>query len=276
MLFEFVIIELREAKRTATIMKKTIITFLLFLLIIPMLALAGTSDPEKKKHNIDELAEYFEAKGYAFNDLLEDSRFKLIEDITGKFTRAVEIKIESFEDYQNIIKYDIKKQKLEDFLVKYAPELNAAQEKYGIPKHVIAGIIGIESEFGRYKGSYNPFNAYVSMYAEGYRSDWSKAQLEELLIFAKKNDLDILSLESSYAGAMSYAQFIPYSLNRWWVGSDLYFMPNNIFSVANYLAHFYEITGSMEKAVMRYNPSTMYTKVVLELAEEARKLEEAR
>ncbi|WP_409029259.1 lytic murein transglycosylase [Gracilimonas sediminicola] len=257
-------------------MKKTIITFLLFLLTIPFTASADPSDPDKMKANINELSEYFESKGYAFNQLLEDSRFKLIEDITGKFTRAVEIKIESFEDYQGIIKYDVKKQKLEDFLVKYAPELDAAQEKYGIPKHVIAGIIGIESEFGKYKGSYNPFNAYVSMYAEGYRSEWSKAQLEELLIFAKKNDLDILSLESSYAGAMSYAQFIPYSLNRWWVGSDLYYMPNNIFSVANYLSHFYEITGSMEKAVMRYNPSTMYTKVVLELAEEARKLEKTR
>jgi membrane-bound lytic murein transglycosylase B len=241
---------------------------------MPLLALAGTSDPEKQRANIKELSEYFEKKGYAFNELLEDPRFKQIENITAKFTRAVEIKIESFEDYQGIIKYDLKKQKLEDFLVKYAPELDFAEEKYGISKHVIAGIIGIESEFGRYKGSYNPFNAYVSMYAEGYRSEWSKAQLEELLIFAKKNNLDIMAMESSYAGAMSYAQFIPYSLNRWFVGKDLYYMPNNIASVANYLAHFYEITGSMEKAVMRYNPSTMYTKVVLELAEEARKIEE--
>jgi len=250
-------------------MKKTIITSLFLLLLMPAVIGSGTSDPKKMKANIDELAEYFEGKGYAFNELLNDSRFKLIEDITSKFTRAVEIKIESFEDYQSVIKYDRKIDKLEDFLVKYAPELDAAQEEYGIPKHVIAGIIGIESEFGRYKGSYNPFNAYVSMYAEGYRSDWSKAQLEELLIFTKKNNMDILALESSYAGAMSYAQFIPYSLNRWWVGTDLYFMPNNIFSVANYLAHFYKITGSMEKAVMRYNPSTMYTKAVLSLADEA-------
>jgi membrane-bound lytic murein transglycosylase B len=257
-------------------MKKTIITFLLFLLTSPFTASADPSDPDKMKANINELAGYFESRGYAFNQLLGDSRFKLIEDITGKFKRAVEVKIESYEDYRGIIKYDVKKKKLENFLVKYASELDAAQQKYGISKHVIAGIIGIESEFGKYKGSYNPFNAYVSMYAEGYRSEWSKAQLEELLIFAEKHGLDILSLQSSYAGAMSYAQFIPYSLNRWWVGSDIYHMPNNIFSVANYLAHFCEITGSMEKAVMRYNPSTMYTKVVLELAEEARKLEKTR
>lgn len=42
------------------------------------------------------------------------------------------------------------------------------------------------------------------------------AQLEELLEFVEKKNMDVLSMKSSYAGAMSYAQFIPYSLNRWW------------------------------------------------------------
>jgi membrane-bound lytic murein transglycosylase B len=222
------------------------------------------------------LAAYFEGKGFAFNEMLEDARFKLIDDISLKFKRAAEVKIETFEEYQKVVGFDRKKEILPDFLTTYSKELNAAEKKYGIPKQVIAGIIGIESEFGNYKGSYNPFNAYVSMYAENYRSDFAKAQLEELLKFAKKNKLDVLDMESSYAGAMSYAQFIPYSLNRWFVGTDLYSMPNNIASVANYLAHFYKITGSMEKAVMRYNPSTLYTQAVLSLAEEAEKLDKSK
>lgn len=250
-------------------MKKTIITLLLLFISVPVLANYGNPDPVKMKENIKELAEYFEAKGYAFNKMIEDPRFKLVEDITGKFTRAAEIKIENFEDYQGVIKYDRKREKIRDFMTEYAADLESAEKEYGIPKHVIAGIIGIESEFGRYRGSYNPFNAYVSMYAEGHRAEFAKAQLEELLKFTKERNMDVLSLESSYAGAMSYAQFIPYSLNRWWVGDDLYHMPNNIRSVANYLAHFKEITGSVEKAVFRYNPSSMYTKVVLALADEA-------
>jgi len=250
-------------------MKKTIIILFLFFIVMPLPALAFNPDPDKMKENIKELEEYFEAKGYAFNKMIEDSRFKLVEDITGKFTRAAEIKIENFEDYQSVINYERKRDKIRNFMNEYAAELESAEKEYGIPKHVIAGIIGIESEFGRYRGSYNPFNAYVSMYAEGHRSEFAKAQLEELLIFAKNNELDVLAMESSYAGAMSYAQFIPYSLNRWWVGKDLYHMPNNIKSVANYLAHFKGVTGSVEKAVFRYNPSTMYTKVVLALADEA-------
>ncbi len=258
-------------------MKKTTSTFLLFILcLIPAMVFANPIDSVEPKTNVEELAKYFEGKGYAFNEMLKDSRFKLIDDISGRFKRAAEVKIETFEGYQKAIGYDRKMEILPDFLTTYATELNAAEKKYGIPKQVIAGIIGVESEFGNYKGSYNPFNAYVSMYAENYRSDFAKAQLEELLIFAKRNKLDVLSLESSYAGAMSYAQFIPYSLNRWFVGADLYYMPNNIASVANYLAHFYEITGSMEKAIMRYNPSTLYTKAVMSLAEEAKKLDKTK
>ncbi|MDR9416685.1 MAG: lytic murein transglycosylase [Gracilimonas sp.] len=252
-------------------MRKIIIPLLLLLVSMPILASSPKSDPVKIEENLKELAKYFEGKGYEFNKLLEDPRFKLLDGITEKFTRAVEIKIETFEDYQEVINFDRKRDKARNFMEEYASELEEAEKEYGIPKHVIVGILGIESEFGKYRGSYNPFNAYVSMYAEGHRSDWAKAQLEELLIFTKKNGLDVLALESSYAGAMSYAQFIPYSLNRWWVGKDLYHMPNNIKSVANYLAHFKEITGSVEKAVFRYNPSTMYTKVVLALADEAEK-----
>lgn len=250
-------------------MKKTTITLLLLFITGPLLASVSNPDPVKMQENIKELAEYFEDKGYAFNEMLEDSRFKLVEGITEKFTRAAEVKIEDFEDYQGAVGYNSKKDNIREFMTKYATELDAAEKEYGIPKTIIAGIMGIESEFGRYKGSYNPFNAYVSMYAEGHRSEFAKAQLEELLIFAKNNELDVLEMESSYAGAMSYAQFIPYSLNRWFVGKDLYHMPNNINSVANYLAHFKEITGSVEKAIFRYNPSAMYTKVVLALADEA-------
>jgi membrane-bound lytic murein transglycosylase B len=258
-------------------MKKTSSTFLLFILsLLPVIGFTSPIDSSKTNSNIEELAAYFEGKGFAFNEMLEDARFKLIDDISLKFKRAAEVKIETFEEYQKVLGFDRKKEILPDFLTTYSKELNAAEKKYGIPKQVIAGIIGIESEFGNYKGSYNPFNAYVSMYAENYRSDFAKAQLEELLKFAKKNKLDVLDMESSYAGAMSYAQFIPYSLNRWFVGTDLYSMPNNIASVANYLAHFYKITGSMEKAVMRYNPSTLYTQAVLSLAEEAEKLDKSK
>jgi len=151
----------------------------------------------------------------------------------------------------------------------YSEQLQKAEEEYDIPRYVIAAIIGIESDFGRNIGSFNPFNAYVSMYAENYRADFAKAQLEELLKFVERNEIDVFELKSSYAGAMSFAQFIPYSLNKWFVGADIFDMNNNIMSVGNYLAYFKERTGSLERAVFRYNPSQLYTDAVLALASEA-------
>lgn len=248
-------------------------SFFAFLAIITFSFSAITATAASStEENIKKLIQHFEKKGVDITPLLEDDRFELMKGIKEKFTRSAEKTIESFEDYQKVLGYDRKVEKLDDFMTTYGKNLEAAEKEYGIPKEVIVGIIGVESEFGTYKGKYNPFIAYVSMYAVDYRAKFALAQLEELLKFTKKNDLDVLDIKSSYAGAMSYAQFIPYSLNRWWVGSDLYYMPNNIHSVAKYLAHFKDITGTTEKAILRYNNSSLYQQAVLSLAEEAKKV----
>lgn len=215
-----------------------------------------------------QLIRHFEKKEVDLKPHFRDERFKVIEDIKGKFTRAAEVKIDGLDDYKRVLNYEKKKQDLPGFMSTYSEELETAEKKYGIPQDVIAAIIGIESGFGLYKGKYNPFNVYVSMYVKNHRSKFALAQLEELLEFADNNKLDVMDLKSSYAGAMSYAQFVPWSLNRWFVGKDLYDMPNNISSVANFLAHYKDVTGTVEKAIYRYNPSTLYQKVVLALADE--------
>lgn len=242
-----------------------------FIILFTFSVSTQASNPETDK-NIQKLVDHFEKKGTDIKPFLEDERFEMMDMIKKKFTGAAEKTIESFEDYQKVLGYDRKAEKLPEFIKTYSKELTEAEKEYGIPKEVIAGIIGVESEFGKYSGKYNPFVVYVSMYAVDYRAKFALAQLEELLKFTEKNKLDVLELKSSYAGAMSYAQFIPYSLNRWWVGSDLYHMPNNIMSVAKYLAHFKDITGSTEKAILRYNNSSLYQQAVLALAEEGKKI----
>ena len=47
-------------------------------------------------------------------------------------------------------------------------------------------------------------------------------------------------------------------------------MDDNIASVANYLAYFKKERGSVERAVYSYNPSELYTRTVLELADYAK------
>lgn len=242
----------------------------ILLILFGWSTLATASNPDEEYKT--KLIEYFDKKGIDIKPYFEDSRFELIEGIKQKFTRSAEVKIESFEDYQKVLGYDNKKNKIEIFYETYQKELSKAEKEYGIPKEVIIGILGVESEFGKYEGKYNPFNAYVSMIEADHRAKFALAQLEELLEWSDKNKMDLLSLKSSYAGAMSYAQFVPWSLNRWFVGNDLYDMSNNIYSVANFLAYYKNITGSVEKAILRYNNSTLYRQAVLSLADDAKEI----
>ncbi|MDX1637031.1 MAG: lytic murein transglycosylase [Balneolaceae bacterium] len=228
--------------------------------------------PFGKYHDsISELIDYMKAKGHDIEPLLNDPRFEVYEKIGDRFRNSAERKSVSFEQYKRILGFDHKLRDISQFMETHAEQLEKAEETYGISKYVISAIIGIESDFGKNFGSYNPFNSYVSMYAVDYRAEFARAQLTELLEFTERNNLDVFELKSSYAGAMSYGQFIPYSINKWFVGSDIFDINNNILSIANYLAYFKERTGSIEKAVLRYNPSSLYRDAVLDLARTSEK-----
>lgn len=243
--------------------------FLLFLLLLPTpFKDDGLTASPDIPESILPLVTYIESRGYDIKSLMQDPRFELYDGIADRFRNAAEVRIDNIEDYKRRINYEGKKRGIVPFMNTYAEALAKAEKEYGIPANVIAAIIGIESDFGRVTGRYNPFNVYVSMFNEGYRAPFAQAQLEELLRFVRNNNIDVFELNSSYAGAMGFAQFIPYSLNRWFVGSDLFYMENNIYSVANYLAHFKQRTGSVERAVFRYNPSRLYTEAVMSLAAE--------
>jgi len=239
-----------------------------------LLSLPGSVDPdsisfyEKYPDKFSALIEYFNNKGFDLPKYLKNPNFKVYEGIGDRFRGSVERKSRSLEEYKEILKFEDKKNRMPGFIASHYDHLKLAEEQYGISKYIISAIIAVESDYGTKTGSYNPFNSYVSMYIEDYRADFARAQLEELLIFTEKNNLDVFDLKSSYAGAVSAAQFIPYSLNRWFIGDDIFDMSNNILSVANYLSYFKEITGSIEKAVHRYNPSTLYTRAVTDLAAE--------
>lgn len=226
------------------------------------------SDPER----IALLIDYLQSEGFQVAELFEDDRFEIYEGIGDRFRRSAERKSLTLEEYKGVLGFEDKRDRIVPFIENHLKTFEDAETQYNISKFVIAAILGIESDFGQNIGRFNPFNTYVSMYAEDYRSDFARAQLEELITFTRSNNIDPFELKSSYAGAISYAQFIPYSLNQWFVGDDIFDMDNNIYSIANYLAHFKEITGTMDGAVMRYNPSRLYTDAVLSLAKEAEEL----
>lgn len=244
--------------------KAFLLSVLILLIANPVFA---SEDP--KTDNLTTLISYLQEQGFDIESLIDDPRFQIYENIADRFKKSAERKAHTLDSYKQVLGFEAKARNIKQFMEQHAEQLKKAEQEYGISQAVIAAIIGIESDFGKNIGSYNPFNAYVSMYAYGYRQEFAKMQIIELLKFVNRNNIDVFELKSSYAGAMTYAQFIPYSLNKWFVGKDIFDMTNNIMSVANYLAYFKEKTGSIETAVLRYNPSRLYTQAVLDLAQRA-------
>jgi membrane-bound lytic murein transglycosylase B len=223
---------------------------------------------EQYKQELSGLSSEFEKKGYDLSVFINDNRFKIYGEIDQRFKGSAERTTPTLEEYKEILDFNTKVTQGVQFLNEHSDQLQQAEDKYGIPKYVITAIIGIESKFGQVLGDYNPLNVYISMALVDYRADFAKAQLKELLEFTNRKKIDVFTLKSSYAGAMSSAQFIPYSLNKWWVGDDIFDMDDNIMSVANYLAYFMERTNSLRTSVLRYNPSDLYADTILDLATE--------
>lgn len=252
--------------------------FLFFASVIVILGLTfqakAQSNPDsvsytdQYRQELSGLTSEFENQGYDLSTLMDDKRFELYGEIDQRFKGSAERTTPTLEEYKQILDFDKKVTHGVQFLKEYSIQLQKAEKEYGIPKYIITAIIGIESKFGEVLGDYNPFNVYVSMAVVDYRADFAKAQLKELIEFTNRKQIDVFTLKSSYAGAMSSAQFIPYSLNKWWVGNDIFDMDNNIMSVANYLAYFKERTNSLRTSVLRYNPSGLYADTILDLAAE--------
>ena len=119
--------------------------------------------------------------------------------------------------------------------------LDAVEKDFGVSKYYIASIIGCETNYGNYLGTYNPLDTIFTRAFDPKSTYWQK-QLIELSILSKKYNLDPKSIKSSWSGALGLGQFIPSSYNAYGVDYDndgVVDMYNSrkdgIASVANYL-----------------------------------------
>ncbi|MEC8833780.1 MAG: lytic murein transglycosylase B [Pseudomonadota bacterium] len=94
--------------------------------------------------------------------------------------------------------------------------LNRARLEFGIPGEIIVAVIGVETNYGRNKGSFRVMDA-LSTLAFDYppRARFFRGELRELLLLAREENKDPLELIGSYAGAMGYGQFIPSSFRAY-------------------------------------------------------------
>ena len=147
--------------------------------------------------------------------------------------------------------------------------LNRAEQEFGVPAEIIVAIIGVETLYGKRKGSFRVIDA-LSTLAFDYppRSKFFRSELKEFLLLSREQNQNPLELTGSYAGAMGYGQFIPSSYRAYAVDydqdgfADIWENPvDAIGSVANYFKRHGWKSG---KAVaVRSRIATEYNKSVL-------------
>lgn len=130
-----------------------------------------------------------------------------------------------------------------EFWRRNAGALERAAREHGVPEEIIVAIIGVETVYGRQMGSWRVIDA-LSTLAFDYppRAEFFRGELEQYLLFAREQGLDVFSVKGSYAGAIGIPQFMPGSYRRYAVdfdgnGPDLRASPADaVGSVANFLA----------------------------------------
>ncbi|KTD21917.1 membrane bound lytic murein transglycosylase [Legionella londiniensis] len=90
--------------------------------------------------------------------------------------------------------------------------LEKAQQKFGVPAHIIVAIIGVETLYGERQGNYRVLDA-LSTLAFYYpkRSDFFTKELKEYLLLCREQNVSPVAYKGSYAGAIGKPQFMPSS-----------------------------------------------------------------
>ena len=117
------------------------------------------------------------------------------------------------------------------------------ENEFGVPKEIITSILGVETRYGKIKGSYRVRDSLATLgFDFPRRSKFFKSELVQFFILTRENNLDINSVQGSYAGAMGYGQFISSSYRAYAIDydgdgyADLFnSIPDAVASIANYL-----------------------------------------
>jgi membrane-bound lytic murein transglycosylase B len=128
-------------------------------------------------------------------------------------------------------------------LTENAKLLSAIEKKYGVDKRVVLGIWGMESNFGKDKGSMSVMRSLATLIYAGRKRDYAKGQIVAAFKILQKGIRTPDDFTGSWAAAMGHTQFIPTSYISYavdWTGDgkkDIWGSKEDaLASTANYLA----------------------------------------
>jgi membrane-bound lytic murein transglycosylase B len=122
-------------------------------------------------------------------------------------------------------------------------KLKAFEDRYQVDRHILLAIWGMESNFGKDKGSMSVMRSLATLAYSGYKKDYAREQIIAALKMLQKGVISEADFTGSWAGAMGHTQFIPTSYLASavdWTGDgkkDIWNSSSDaLASTANYLA----------------------------------------
>ena len=190
---------------------------LLVVLAAPLLAFA---QPYAERPEVQSfIAELVQRHGFAANEL--QTLLGKVQRVDGVMQLMVPAERPPWEQYRAMFLNDARIEGGLAFWKANRRALRRAEREYGVPAQYIVAIIGIETYYGKNMGRWRVIDA-LSTLAFDYpsRAAFFRGELEQYLLLAREEGLDVFALRGSYAGAIGIPQFMPGSLRRYGVDFD--------------------------------------------------------
>ena len=129
-----------------------------------------------------------------------------------------------------------------EMLEKYKSELDAIEAKWGVDRHVLLAIWGMETNFGTFMGKKNVIRSLSTLGYRGRRAKFGRSQLIAALRMMERGAVPDGPMLGSWAGAMGHTQLIPANYLRFAVDyngdgkRDIWSPVEALASSANFLA----------------------------------------
>ena len=111
---------------------------------------------------------------------------------------------------------EIGKQKLAE----YQALVGSLETRYGVDRHIVIAIWGVESNYGVQPGDKNVIRSLGTLICSGTKSKFARPQLVSALKILQRGDIGFEAMNGSWAGAMGHTQFIPTTYTAYAVDHD--------------------------------------------------------
>jgi lytic murein transglycosylase len=123
-------------------------------------------------------------------------------------------------DYLDALVSDERIARGRELLAQYAPVFAAVERTYGVDRHIIAAIWGVESNYGTLGGDRSVIRSTATLACVGRRRDYFREEFLATLEILQRGDVAPDRLIGSWAGAFGPTQFMPTSFQRYAVDFD--------------------------------------------------------